>query len=150
MSVTIGDLDNADEAAAQFESTVSRIEQRRRQRAANADTRAWLEGRLQEETQTADLYDREFEFEPIGTAKVADVLELIGDGEDLSLSEMPTLLRIVCDILGKHCTDPAMDADAWGRVPPDETERVFEEVAMSDDADLDQEELAQIEEFRNE
>jgi hypothetical protein len=122
----------------------------RRERARASDTKAWLEGRLNEQTRSEMVMGREFDFRPIGTERVADVLDLV-DGDMDDVSEMPTLLREMCSLLGEVCPDPVMDAQSFGQIPPDVVQRVFEDVAMPEDgADLDSEERERVDEFLSE
>ena len=96
-------------------------------------TRAWLESELNERSRTVEIYGREFQFRPIGTTTVSDVVErasVLDDGEDISA--MPKLFKEITEILGKHCLDPDMDAIAFGQIPPDDIQEIFEDVSVSD------------------
>lgn len=120
------------------------------ERARGSDTQAWLEQRLDEQTNTVPVMGREFEFRPVGSERVAKTLDLIdGDANVDDISELPALLREVCSVLGETCTDPAMDAEAFGRLPADVNQRVFEDVAMPE-GDLDPEQRERVDEFRGE
>lgn len=99
----------------------------------NAGTRAWLETELDSRSREVEIYDRVFDFRPIGTTTVTDTIEraaTLDDDEDIG--EMPQLFRDICQVLGEHCLDPEMDADAFGIMPPDDVQQVFEDIAVSD------------------
>ena len=119
-----------------------------RQNAEHSGTRAWLESELESRSVEAEVFDRTFEFLPIGTMTVVDILErsaTLEDGEDVEAA--PKLFRDICQILGEHCTDPEMDAEAFGMLPGKELQQVFESVGVSD---MEEEELDRIENFRGE
>lgn len=119
-----------------------------RARAESAGTKAWLERRLDEQARTVPVMGRDFEFRPIGTDTVADILEQV-ENEDLSLSQMPGLLRKVRDLLAESCLDDEFDREAWGKVPPDVSQRVFEDVAFPEE-ELSEEDRERVERFLDE
>ncbi len=111
----------------------------------SAGTRAWLEHELDSRSRSVDIYGRTFQFRPIGTTTVTDIVErasTLDDDEDVG--QMPKLFRDICAVLGEHCQDDEMDAEAFGQIPPDDVQEIFEEIAISD---VDQE---RIERFREE
>lgn len=146
MSATEPDVENPERREAMLEAARSEVKEEKEQRRENATTKQWLQGQLDEQTRTVPVMGRDFEFRPLGTDAVADVLDYTPDSvpdgveapddvnpEDLGgmdLGEMPGLLRKVCDLLADACTDEEMDRESWGRVPPDVVERVFEDVAF--------------------
>ena len=143
MSVANPDAANAVVDAMREERSAERLEHAR-----SNDTRAWLEQRLNEQTATVPVMGRDFEFRRVGTTRVADTLDMI-DGDLDDVSEMPTLFREMCALLGETCTDPALGAEEFGQMPPDVVERVFEDVAMPE-GELDEEQRERIDEFRDE
>lgn len=133
------------------ETAVEKKQERRHEVAELADTEAWLEQRLNEQSRTVPVMGRDFEFRPMGTTTVADIVSQVGDGqEDIPLSEMPDLLRKICDLLGEHCTDSALNAEQFGKMPPEVVEGVFMDIAMPEDDGISSEEREKIEQFRNE
>jgi len=150
------EVTNPDAREEMLSAARSDAKQEKRQHRENASTKQWLQGQLDEQVRSVPVMGRDFDFRPLGTDAVADVLDYtpdtMPDGEDMSgmdLSEMPGLLRKICGLLADACTDPEMDREAWGRVPPDVVERVFEDVAFPED-DLDRDEMERVQQFRNE
>lgn len=151
------DVSNPEARQRMLESARQEVKQKRREQTENMSTKQWLQGQLDEQTRTVAVMGRDFDFRPLGTDAVADVLDYTPnsvpeDEDDLSgidLAEMPGLLRKICGLLADACTDPEMDREAWGSVPPDVIERVFEDVAFPEEG-LDRDEMERVEQFRNE
>jgi hypothetical protein len=119
-------------------------------------TEQWLESELNEQSNTVEIYGRDFEFRPIGSKTVEDVTKLFGDEvenldidadnpqdidpDDLedSAEDIPKTMWTLRHELADHCIDEEMDADAFGRIPPQDLVQIFERAAASltpDDAE---------------
>lgn len=127
------------------------------QRVQHASTKSWLESKLDEQAKPVPIFDREFLFRPIGSAVAEEIMELASkelpsDAESLDdvdpedMQDMPEMLRRMRETLAEHCLDDEMGAAAFGRLPLDMLEELFEEVAAG--GDLSPQERERVDQFR--
>jgi len=151
-----GDIKNPDAVEEMYEAKKEKEREEIQDAEEALTTEQWLESKLDEQSNTVEIYGRDFEFRPIGSKTVEDVTKLFGDEvenldidadnpqdvdpEDLegSAEDIPKTMWTLRHELADHCIDEEMDADAFGRIPPDDLVQIFERAAASltpDDAE---------------
>lgn len=128
------------------QQAAQRERDRQVEKVENLGTKQWLQSELEEQAKPVDVLGRKFMFRPISSERVEEALELASeeaqktsgvDADSLDevdpeeMQDMPKLLRVMRETLAEHCLDEEMDEEAFGILPVNHLEEVFQEVAMA-------------------
>lgn len=135
-----------------IEEAHGKYEEHKREKATElaeaGGTKAWLERKLAENSVTVAIYDREFEFIPMGTDETTEVIERAqGLDDDEDIGDAPALFRDVKQKMADHALDPEADAEFFGKLPTGELQSAFEALGA---ADMDEDAAERAEQFRDE
>lgn len=153
-----------------FERKREREAERMEAASEHADTWAQIQGKLDSLARPITVVGAEVEMRPVGADATIRALEEAGglaedEREELEAAargdpeaadiqqladqskDIKRLMQTIADMLDEFCTDPSMDRERWGQVPPQFLMEAFEEWSQRR---LTPEEIERVNSFRGE